>query len=237
MSRYFSRPRIQYGLRQGYLTERNTYATDPPQPHSQMGLFVVTDPQQMGISPQMQFVTLPTSSGLELTHDGLYIHPEFTCVRENVPTCDINGHVFPLDDIEFRVKDGNPILYLTPYRLPLIRLSDQLLEILDPPIGKDYQHKVTDGRLYIGRHTPLGRISDTKEVALRAGIKLECPALPCGNSARFKLPNGERIHLESCDCRVLKGGKHIGIYSPDLPDSLASVELVSRRRRERLTRI
>ena len=233
MSRRCTRPRIPYGLRQGYLTERNTYATHPPQPHSPMGLFVVTDPEQPEIPPQMQFVILPKASKLELTGDGLHIHQDFTCVLEDVPAHDIQGHVFPLQDVEFRVQNGNPVLYLTPYRLPLIRLSDQLLEILDPALGNDYQPHVHEGKLYIGRQTPLGRLADAKEAQVSDGIQLEC-GRSSGAGSRFRLRNGQRVHLEECDCRGLRGGKQIGLYNTDLPEVLATVDMeesVRRRRR------
>ena len=235
MSRHCTRPCIQYGLRQGYLTERNTYAIHPPPTSFPHGTFCGYGSRTPGISPQMQFVILPKESKLELTHDGLHIHQDFTCVLEDVPTQDIQGHVFPLEDVEFRVQGGNPVLYLTPYRLPLIRLSNQLLEILDPPLGKDYQPHVYEGKLYIGRHTPLGRVADAKEAQLSDGIQFEC-GRASGAGSRFRLPNGQRVHLEECDCRGLRGGTQIGVYNTDLPEVLATVDIEDSVRRLRRSR-
>ena len=220
----FKQPRVAYGLRQGYLTERRTYAEKPPQAHSPLGLFVVTDPDQSDYPQQAQFVELKGGSGLRVTPDGLQVSDGFRFPKETLPTWEIRDRVFPLEDLEFRIRRGHPILYLAPYRLPLVRLSDQLLEILDPAIGKEYHLEMRGGRIGVGRKTPLGRIADTQELHLAEGVNW----VPV-HDGYFHLQGGKHVGIKECYCERNTDGTRVGVYTPS-SELVACVRLLRKHR-------
>ena len=164
---------VNYGLRHGYLSPEGTFTSSPPEQNSPMGLFVIS-PTNSGKS---QFITISPKTGIQVTDDGIAIQGE--------------KEVIPLENIEFRIVRGHPVLYVASTNHPLVRLSDQLLDILDPVLPNKYTYQIKNGEIEIGQGTPLGRIMFPTQVQLKPNIRLHPPYLYQGR---------RQIHLDDCFC-------------------------------------
>lgn len=175
---------VNYGLRQGYLSPEGTFSSNPPYSGAQMGLFVIAH------GTPSQFITLPPKTGYQVTDEGISI--------------DDGKQTIPLDDIEFRIDRGHPVLYVASVDRPLIRLSDKLLEILDPILPNKYTYQVSDSGMEIGHGTSLGRIIRPTRVQMKPNVRLIPPYIHLGR---------RQIHLDDCFCT--RNGDSVSLCTSD----------------------